>query len=71
MICLGKLTPRAKEVVLARYSQDLTIADLAGQRRQSVHALYRLLNQARSQLTTCVQRHLAFGDDLPFTRPLH
>lgn len=59
--CLGKLTERAKEAVLARYSQDHTIANLAEQRRQSVHGLYRLLNQARAQLTTCMQRHIAAG----------
>ncbi len=58
--CLGKLTLRAREALLARYTQDSSIADLAQQRKQSVHALYRVLNHARSQLTACIRRQLAF-----------
>lgn len=62
--CLGKLTPRAREALLARYDQDSSIATLADERRQSVHALYRVLNQARSQLTTCIRRHMVLDEDL-------
>lgn len=68
--CLGKLTPRAREALLARYAQDTTIAILASERRQSVHVLYRLLNQARAKVTTCVRRHLITGGDLPISEPL-
>lgn len=63
--CLGRLTPRAREVLLARYSEDATIAALAKERRQSVHALYRTLNQARAQLATCVRRQLIIEADSP------
>lgn len=69
--CLAKLTPRARETLLARYAQDSSIADLAQQRRQSVHGLYRVLNQARVQLTTCVRRHLTLNNELPGPHSSH
>jgi RNA polymerase sigma-70 factor, ECF subfamily len=69
--CLGKLTPRARETVLARYAQNSSIADLAQQRHQSVHVLYRVLNQARIELTACVRRHLALDRELPGPHPFH
>jgi RNA polymerase sigma-70 factor (ECF subfamily) len=69
--CLGKLTPRARETLFARCAQDSSIADLAKGRRQSVHALYRLLNQARTQLTTCIRRQLTLEGELPEPHPSH
>ena len=69
--CLGKLTPRARETLLARYAQDSSIADLANQHRQSAHGLYRLLNQARVQLTACVRRQLALDGELPNPQSSH
>jgi RNA polymerase sigma-70 factor (ECF subfamily) len=57
--CLEKLTPRAREVLLARYSHNTNITEVAAKSRQSVHALYRILNSARSQVTTCLQKQLA------------
>ncbi|HEX7261445.1 MAG TPA: sigma-70 family RNA polymerase sigma factor [Luteolibacter sp.] len=69
--CLGKLTPRARETLLARYAQDSSIADLASARSQSVHGLYRLLNQARTQLATCIRRHLHIEGEWPLPEPSH
>lgn len=57
--CLEKLTPRAREVLLARYSHNTNIASLAEDKRQSVHALYRVLNSARGQVANCLKKHLA------------
>jgi RNA polymerase sigma-70 factor (ECF subfamily) len=57
--CLEKLTPRAREVLLARYSEDTNIAVIARDSRQSVHALYRMLDKARSQVVSCLRRQLA------------
>ena len=57
--CLERLTPRAREVLLARYSQDTNIAVMARDSRQSVHALYRMLDKARSQVVSCLRRQLA------------
>jgi RNA polymerase sigma-70 factor (ECF subfamily) len=69
--CLGKLTPMARETLLARYAQDSSIADLAQERKQSVHGLYRLLNLARAQLTACVRRQLVIEGVLPNPRSSH
>lgn len=63
--CLGRLTPRARQVLLARYARDSSIAAVAKELRQSVHALYRLLNQARAQLTSCMRRTLSLEDEPP------
>lgn len=63
--CLEKLTPRAREVLLARYGHQTNIAAVAENSRQSVHALYRILNRARSQVTTCLRRQLALEGHLP------
>jgi RNA polymerase sigma-70 factor (ECF subfamily) len=63
--CLGKLTPRAREVLLSRYSQNSSITAMARETRQSVHALYRILEKARSQIVTCLHRQLAAEGCLP------
>lgn len=63
--CLQKLTPRAREVLLTRYSQNNNIAGLAEKSKQSVHALYRILNSARSKVTTCLSKQLTCEDILP------
>ena len=57
--CLEKLSPRAREVLLSRYSQKTNIAAVAEKSKQSVHALYRILEKSRSQVVTCLQRQLA------------
>ena len=57
--CLAKLTPRARQVLLARYNRDANVSELAKETRQSVHALYRLLEKARGQVATCLHRLLA------------
>jgi RNA polymerase sigma-70 factor (ECF subfamily) len=56
--CLDKLTPRAREVLLSRYSQKTNIAALAETSRQSVHALYRLLEKSRIQVVSCMKQQL-------------
>lgn len=63
--CLAKLTPRAREVLMARYSHHTNIAKLAEESRQSVHALYRILNSARSQLANCLNKRLTSEGILP------
>lgn len=57
--CLQKLTPRARQVLLARYSENSSITEVAKETRQSVHALYRILEKARGQVATCLHRLLA------------
>jgi len=63
--CLEKLTPRAREDPLSRYSQNSSITTVARETRQSVHALYRVLEKARSQVVTCLRRQLAAEGYLP------
>lgn len=60
--CLAKLDAPAREVLMARYDQDESIADLATRRKVSVHRLYRLLENTRSAIVTCVRRHLYLDD---------
>ncbi|BCX48780.1 DNA-directed RNA polymerase sigma-70 factor [Haloferula helveola] len=56
--CLADLTPRAKEVLMARYTGGESVSDLATRQKSSVHSLYRLLEKSRTTLVTCVRRHL-------------
>ena len=56
--CLSKLDARGREVLFARYGSETTVANLAKSKDTSVHGLYRLLEQARASLVTCIRRHL-------------
>ena len=56
--CLAKLDARSREVLISRYSSETTVARLAARKRTSVHKLYRLLDQARSSMVTCMRRHI-------------
>jgi len=60
-VCLAKLDARSHEVLMARYSEGGTVAELAARRRDSVHRLYRLLERARLSVVTCVRRQLHLG----------
>ncbi len=65
--CLAELDARSHEVLMARYSEGESVADLATKRHVSVHRLYRLLERARTSVVTCVRRHLHLGGEpLPF-----
>lgn len=57
--CLCQLDGRAREVIQARYGQGTSIADLAEERKESVHRLYRLLEKVRQILVACVRQQLA------------
>jgi RNA polymerase sigma-70 factor (ECF subfamily) len=61
--CLAKLDDRSREVLLARYHEDESIAALASRQEVNAHRLYRLLDQARSQVVTCGRRQLYLGDE--------
>jgi RNA polymerase sigma-70 factor (ECF subfamily) len=56
--CLAKLDVKTREVLLARYSENVTVNSLAAKHQVSVHSLYHLLDRARSSLVACVRRHL-------------
>ena len=57
--CLARLDPRSRAVLEARYGSGTSIAELAKSRNESVHSLYRLLEQARVTLVAAVRRQLA------------
>ena len=61
--CLARLDARSREVLLARYSENVTVGSLAQKHRVSVHRLYHLLDSARASLVTCVRRHLYLSGD--------
>ena len=64
-VCLAKLDAKSREVLLARYSEDVTVGSLAAKHRVSVHRLYHLLDSARAFLVTCVRRQLYLAEDSP------
>lgn len=61
--CLAKLDPKSREVLLARYTENVTVNSLAAKHHTSVHRLYHLLDSARSSLVACVRRHLTLAGD--------
>jgi RNA polymerase sigma-70 factor (ECF subfamily) len=61
--CLAKLDSKSREVLLARYSEHVTVNSLATKQRVSVHRLYRLLDSARASLVACVRRRLYLTGD--------
>ena len=63
--CLETLSPRAREVLLSRYSLDSSISELARQTRRSAHVLYRLLEKSRGQVVNCLRRKLASEGFVP------
>jgi RNA polymerase sigma-70 factor (ECF subfamily) len=63
--CLAKLDAHSREVLMARYDQQQTVAELASERNTSVHRLYRLLDRARASVVTCIRRHLHLEGELP------
>lgn len=64
-LCLAKLDARSREVLLARYSTNLTVKGLAANFHVSTHKLYRMLDSARASLVTCVRRQIHLAGDMP------
>lgn len=53
-VCLSKFSPPHQELLLAPYSGDGRVKQLAEQGRKSVNALYKLLGRLRAKLAICV-----------------
>jgi RNA polymerase sigma-70 factor (ECF subfamily) len=64
-VCLSKLDEKSREVLLARYTENVTVNSLAAKYRVSAHSLYHLLDSARSSLVACVRRQLHMTGDSP------
>ena len=54
--CLQKLPEAHRTLILWRYYEDRTVAEIATRSRRSVEAVYRLLSRIRAVLGECVQR---------------
>lgn len=57
--CLQKLPAAQREMVLAAYTKDTRMDDLATRRGQTPMSLYKLLHRIRQVLLECVRRTLA------------
>jgi RNA polymerase sigma-70 factor, ECF subfamily len=57
--CLEKLRDVDRRLLEQKYFGQMTTAQLAEQRAQSTHSIYRALTRIHSQLWQCMQRSLA------------
>lgn len=55
-LCIEKLTPERRELVLAAYSPDTSIRDLAAQLKRTENSLYQLLYRIRQELFACMEK---------------
>lgn len=56
--CLGKMPARQRELVLAAYSPDIQIQNVAKRSGRTVAAFYQWLHRTRSRLLECTRRTL-------------
>jgi RNA polymerase sigma-70 factor, ECF subfamily len=56
--CLGKLDERSRQLLVHRYSHDVTLQELAEQQAKSANALYLAVHRIRRRLIECVNRTL-------------
>jgi RNA polymerase sigma-70 factor (ECF subfamily) len=56
--CLGRLTPRSRELVDLRYGQSLKTGDVARKLGRKVESVYVALVRIHRQLAECMQRRL-------------
>lgn len=54
--CLQKLPEAHRKLIIWRYYEDCSVAEIATRSRRSVEAVYRLLSRIRAVLSACVQR---------------
>jgi RNA polymerase sigma-70 factor (ECF subfamily) len=57
--CLGELSEKQRQLILARYAPGASVQDLAAERNQSPTALSLSLMRIRKALESCVERKLA------------
>lgn len=54
--CLQKLPEAHRKLIVWRYYEDCSVAEISTRSRRSVEAVYRLLSRIRAVLSDCVQR---------------
>lgn len=57
--CVEKLTPRDREIVRRRYSEDCTIQSLATQLGIPANTAYKAISRIRKDLLDCIQKTAA------------
>lgn len=60
--CLQKLPAEQRELVLAAYSKEVRIDELARRQGRTPMSLYKLLQRIRQTLLDCIQRSLTHGE---------
>jgi RNA polymerase sigma-70 factor (ECF subfamily) len=58
-LCLGKLSPAHRELVLAPYGGAGRVKTLGEQTNRTANSLYKLIGRLRAKLQECVSRALA------------
>jgi RNA polymerase sigma-70 factor (ECF subfamily) len=58
-VCLEKLAPHHRELVLAPYAPGGQVSRMAEQAGRSVNSLYKLLGRLREKLVVCVESKLS------------
>lgn len=61
VLCLGKLPPRDREMVLARYERGAAVEDVAKHCGRTLEAAYKALGRLRKLLYDCVSNQLSTG----------
>lgn len=56
--CIGRLSEKNRQLLIARYDSDDSLKALAQQIGRPIGSLYQTLRRVRIQLADCVQRHL-------------
>jgi RNA polymerase sigma-70 factor (ECF subfamily) len=56
--CLAKLPPQRRDLVLACYSPEKSMRDIAAEINRSENSLYQLLRRIRLDLQDCMEKNL-------------
>ena len=56
--CLGKLKPRELELIRLRYEGNASVAEIAGSKGATVHAIYKALNRIHLALFNCIRMQI-------------
>lgn len=56
--CMQKLAPRAREMLVLRYEENLSGSEIADRMRLSLDAVHQTLSRVRAALHDCIQRTL-------------
>lgn len=60
--CLGKLKPRDRQLIEARYRRNVTARQLANELSRPADNVYKALQRIRQNLQQCIERTLAAED---------